>query len=167
MMDERGRASDQTEFLKTIPIMGGLGEGELCKLAEFLKEKSYATGEVIVREGEQAKELFIVKSGQVEIYKEVPDQGLGIRIAVLKQGECFGEMALIDIMPRSASVRALSECTVLCLTYPDFHSLRTWRVETFTLLLMNIAREISRRLRLADCLLAEYNIWWGRGGPPE
>ncbi len=143
------------EFIQRIPIFGGLEEEELAKVAGYLRRRVYSAGEIIVREGEQAKELFIVHRGQVEIYKERGRESTEARIALLGEGECFGEMSLIDIMPRSASVRALSDTEAMSLSYVDFHALCVWRIETYTLLVMNIAREISRRLRLADSILAE------------
>jgi CRP-like cAMP-binding protein len=146
------------EFLGGIPIFGGLDQDELSKVAGYLRQRAYDAGEVIVREGEQARELFIVRRGQVEIYKELAGESAEARIASLGEGECFGEMSLIDIMPRSASVRAASDTQVMSLSYSDFHALCVWRMETFTMLVMNIAREISRRLRVADSILAEYNI---------
>jgi len=146
------------DFLRRIPIFGGLEDAELGRVATYLRGKTYRAGEVIMREGEQAKELFIVRQGEVEIFKDVGVDLEEARIALLGEGQCFGEMSLIDIMPRSASVRALTETEALSLSYSDFRALCCGPTETFTLLVMNIAREISRRLRLADSLLAEYNI---------
>ena len=71
-------------------------------------------------------------------------------------GDCFGEMALIDIQPRSASVRSLEDSLLFCFSNRAFGSLRDWNLRTYTLITLNLAREISRRLRRTDALLAEF-----------
>jgi CRP-like cAMP-binding protein len=68
----------------------------------------------------------------------------------LRQGDCFGEMALLDLFPRSASVRATAPCSALALSTASFHKLYETDVEQFAIVQMNIARELSRRLREAD-----------------
>jgi CRP-like cAMP-binding protein len=158
---------DSTEFLRTIALFGGLEDDELLKVGLCLEEETHSAGQLIVREGEQAHELYIVKQGRVEVFKERTAQGGGKAvIATLERGECFGEMSLIDIMPRSASVRAIEDTVVLSLSYVNFHGLCSWRMKTYTVLVMNVAREISRRLRMADAILAEYNIT-SKGDPPS
>jgi CRP-like cAMP-binding protein len=146
-------------ILKGIAIFGGLEEEKLRRISELIREKTYKSGDFIVREGQHAEDLFIVKRGRVEVIKGLADEpDRKVKIATLEEGDCFGEMSLIDIMPRSASVRALGETVVLGLSYVDFHSLSEWNLKVFTILVMNIAREISRRLRAADEILAEYNV---------
>ena len=65
-------------------------------------------------------------------------------------------MALIDIQPRSASVRAVEDSVFFCLSNRAFRSLMDWKLKTYTLIILNLAREISRRLRRADALVAEF-----------
>ena len=68
-------------------------------------------------------------------------------------GDCFGEMALMDLFPRSASIRALADCTAIELTPDDLMRLYEHDLEQFTLVQMNIGREVCRRLRATDELL--------------
>ncbi len=68
-------------------------------------------------------------------------------------GDCFGEMALLDLFPRSASVRADQDCRAIELSSANLYRLFERDVEQFALIQMNIAREMSRRLRLTDDLL--------------
>jgi CRP-like cAMP-binding protein len=77
-------------------------------------------------------------------------QGVDHHLRHLGPGDCFGEMALIDMSPRSASVIALEDCSALRLTNADLHRVYQADLEQFALIQMNIARELSRRLRIAN-----------------
>ena len=68
----------------------------------------------------------------------------------LQAGDCFGEMALMDLFPRSASVRAAQACTAIELSTAIIFQIYEKDLEQFALMQMNIGREVSRRLRLAD-----------------
>ena len=70
-------------------------------------------------------------------------------------GDTFGEMELIDIQPCAATVRATEDSVVLTLSNTDFHKISKMDLKSFTLIVMNLAREISRRLRRMDALLAK------------
>lgn len=71
----------------------------------------YAAGEVIFRQGYPGDHAYIIKSGVIEIYDEKPDGSI-MRLALLKPGEMFGELALLDDAPRSASARAHEDCVL-------------------------------------------------------
>jgi CRP/FNR family cyclic AMP-dependent transcriptional regulator len=71
----------------------------------------------------------------------------------LEQGDCFGEMALLDLFPRSASVRADEDCSAIEISSANLMRLFERDVEQFALIQMNIAREMSRRLRVTGDLL--------------
>ena len=94
--------------------------------------------------------------GSVEILKIVPDTGEGNmeQIATLGMGETFGEMSIIDLHTRSATVRALEDSIVLVLSKKNLAHI--WRIhpKIYTLILMNLAREISMRLRNIDARFA-------------
>jgi CRP/FNR family cyclic AMP-dependent transcriptional regulator len=139
-------------FLSGIAIFGGLLGDALEHVADRMLRRDVAAGEVLVREGEPGHEMFVVRTGAVEVFKRAG--AADMRLALLRQGACFGEMALIDIQPRSAGVRTTESSTILSLSHADLASLWKADAEAFTLVVMNIAREISRRLRKADLLLA-------------
>ena len=95
--------------------------------------------------------MYVLEQGRIEIYKSWRDQAKQLR--VLGPGDCFGEMALIDLFPRSASALAMEDCKALQITPAILQSVHRLDLEQFTLLQMNIGREISRRLRYNDELL--------------
>ena len=78
----------------------------------------------------------------------------GRRLAVLREGDTFGEMELVDVQKRSASVRVLDGLKVLTLSNEDMYEIFQHHKDTFIIILMNVAREISRRLRKMDALVA-------------
>ena len=78
-----------------------------------------------------------------------------MQLRVLEPGDCFGEMALLDLFPRSASVRAQDPSRALEITAADLLRLFEHDVEQFALVQMNIAREMCRRLRETDEMLFE------------
>ncbi|MES1161536.1 MAG: cyclic nucleotide-binding domain-containing protein, partial [Rhizobacter sp.] len=92
--------------------------------------------------------MFVLESGSVTISKSWQQHELLIRR--LAQGDCFGEMALLDLFPRSASVRADVDCSAIELTSANLYRVFERDVEQFALIQMNIAREMSRRLRITD-----------------
>lgn len=80
----------------------------------------YEPGEIIINKGEIGRELYIVKHGEVEVFDPAHDGGADRKIAVLKKGEVFGEKALLDDTPRTASVRAATPVDVLVISREDF-----------------------------------------------
>ena len=139
-----------------MPIFGGLTDAELDKVVSLSTEVEASAGEFIVRQGELASELFVIRQGSVEVLFDVEDVEDERLLSHLEVGDCFGEMALIDIQPRSASVRALEDSVFFCLSNRAFRSLIEWNLKTYTLIILNLAREISRRLRRADARMAEF-----------
>jgi CRP/FNR family cyclic AMP-dependent transcriptional regulator len=89
--------------------------------------------------------LFIVKEGKVLVLKNEH-----IKLQYLARGDCFGEMALIDLNPRSASVVAVEDCIALEISHQALYVLYENYLEQFVLIQMNLAREVSRRLRALD-----------------
>jgi CRP-like cAMP-binding protein len=85
-------------------------------------------------------------------------QGRELALRELGSGDCFGEMALIDLFPRSAAVRAIEDCQAIELSPDDLLRLFEDDVEQFALVQMNLGREISRRLRLTDQMLFEASV---------
>ena len=82
-------------------------------------------------------------------------KGESIELGRLAEGDCFGEMALIDFQPRSASVKAETDCQAIEIPSKSLRSLYKRDLEQFTMIMMNLGREVSRRLRVADDRLFE------------
>jgi CRP/FNR family cyclic AMP-dependent transcriptional regulator len=144
-------------YLQSHALFGGLTEQALDHIIPLLDEVSFDAGTVIYRQGTDGDRLFFILDGTVEILKEIENVDVPTEpelLATLGAGSTFGEMELIDIQPRSATVRALTPLRVLVLTNGDLYAIYKKSVKVFALIVMNIAREISRRLRRAHTLYA-------------
>ena len=140
-----------------IPVFRCLKEEELSKLSSRLEEYTFKSGDIIIREGEVEEEenrrMYIIRKGEVEVLKE--DWAMNQRLVnILKEGDYFGEMSLIDNEARSATVRALSEVTVYSsLSHSDLE--QNLSIEGYTKVILNIGGEITRRLEGTLTAIAE------------
>ena len=158
-VDRSLRPGRQTAgFLQQQPLFGGVDDQAMTAIMPLLREENFASGELIVREGDQGDSLFVICSGSVEVLKSSPEAEapFGERIAVLKVGDVIGEMELIDMQNRSATVRALEPVSTLALSNGDLFRIYESDLPTFALLVLNLARELSRRLRNIDDLAVRY-----------
>jgi CRP/FNR family transcriptional regulator, cyclic AMP receptor protein len=140
------------KFLSTHSLFGGLSDSELKSVRSLLKRRCFAKGFTIIREGELGDRLYFIHKGKVEVVKKLSrkDGSGSKKLAVLAEGDTFGEMELIDIQPRAATVRAIVDTETLMLSNADFYRISKLNIKTFTIIIMNLAREISRRLRKTD-----------------
>jgi CRP/FNR family transcriptional regulator, cyclic AMP receptor protein len=145
------------EFLARTPIFAGLPERVIELIAGAVRTVELAAGEQLLREGDPARSMFIVQDGEIEIFKHGKG-GAEQRLAILTQGDCLGEMSLIDIQPRSATARARGKARVYVLELAELAKLYGSDIEAYALLILNISREISRRLRCADELIVSMGI---------
>jgi len=141
--------------LREIGVFGGLTDEALLELASSLKILKRGSDEVIFRDGDQAREFYVILRGEVEVFKALKG-GAEARLATLTPGHWFGEMSVLDAHPRSASVRALSPCRLLVVTARDLDALYRRDLKSYTLVVLNVARELARRLRLVDELVADF-----------
>lgn len=119
--------------------------------------KIYADGEIIVREGESGDCMFAIQKGKLEVFRSGKEGE--VRVAVLEDGEIFGEMAIFEREVRSATVRALGEARVLTVDKKTF--LR--RVQEDPSLAFNLVQMMSRRIRR----LSEEIAGLRPGSPPR
>jgi len=103
--------------------------------------KIYKHGEIICREGEEGKNMFVIQSGKVKVTKNLPEGE--VAIATLQKGDFFGEMALFDHLPRSASVKAEGEAVVLSVDRKGFFD----KASEDPTIAFNILEGMSRRIR--------------------
>jgi len=145
------------EFLTRTPIFAGLPERVIEVIAHSMRIIEVVAGEPLLREGEPARSMFVVRAGELEIVKHGKG-GAEHKLARLTQGDCVGEMSLIDIQPRSATARARGAATLYVLDLSEIAKLYRSDIEAYALLVLNISREISRRLRCADDLMVSLGV---------
>lgn len=129
-------------------MFGGISEEILEFLVELTPCLSVPRGSYFFREGDRAISMFVLEAGRVNILKI--RNGHVCSLGFLDKGDCFGEMALIDLFPRSVSVLAEENCRAIEISSATLYAVYERGLEQFTLIQMNLARELSRRLRKAD-----------------
>lgn len=145
LRDDAFRA--RVAFLRRVFLFEGLGGHAVALLASKVMEKSYVPGEVVFQQGDMGRACFIIAEGGVEITQAGPASGRAEVVATLEAGDFFGEMTLLDELPRSATARttAASRLFILYKTHLDGLAEESPRVAAK--LLHNLARLLSARLR--------------------
>ena len=136
------------EILSELPLFGGVPEAGLKRFTETASYRVLKAGDSLYEEGDPSRELFVVKSGELHALKIRPEYTR--KLAALNTGDFFGEMSFVDMMPRSATVRAIEDTEIWVWPYTLLREMYVTDIKCYTLLVMNIAREISRRLRRSD-----------------
>lgn len=139
--------------LRLIGLFGGLSEDAMQWLSETLGAAWYEAGATVFHEGDPAREIFVVLTGELEVLKKSAT-GYEARVAMLGVHDWFGEMSVLDVQPRSATVRALAPTRLLRIGANDLDALYRRDLKAYALVVLNIARELSRRLRVTDGILA-------------
>ncbi len=130
--------------LKSTPLFRSVpGEG-LKRLSDFVHEKSALAGEIVFREGDFGDEMYLVRSGRVEIHQELGESPA--LIERVEPGGYFGEIAIIDDLPRTATATAEVDTSLLVLHKNDFRT----AVQDYPDIAFEIFREFTRRLRRSD-----------------
>lgn len=136
------------ETLASFALFGGLDPACCSLLADQMQVETWPAGQVIYEEGDPAHELFVVVKGHLRVRKSMGVGELGL--TELGPGDFFGEMSFLDMQPRSATVQAIDEVQMWRLDYRALREAYKGNIKCYTLVVMNIAREMSRRLRRAD-----------------
>lgn len=141
--------------LRGIGLFGALSDEVLIYLCETLEARQIAAGDLVFREGDGGRELYVVLEGQLEVLKR-SSAGVDTPVATLGPEAWFGEMSVIDVQPRSATVRAVAPSRLLRVRAADLDALYRRDLKAYALVVLNLARELSRRLRAADGLLVNF-----------
>jgi len=133
------------ELMQQLPVFAGCSIKELVIIERFLHQRRYQAGEKIFTEGEPGAALYIIESGNVAITKAVQEQE-AVQLAVIQERSFFGEMALLDEVPRSASATCINETRALAFSKPDLGKLVERRPKTGVTILQNVSRLVCQRL---------------------
>lgn len=141
--------------LREVGLFGALSDELLEHLVSTLHVVTCMPGEAVFKEGDPAREMYLVLDGEIEVLKK-SRRGRETRVAILGPNDCFGEMSIIDMQPRSATVRALGPARLLKISTEEMDALYRHDLKSYALIVLNIARDLSRRLRVTDGLLADF-----------
>jgi CRP/FNR family transcriptional regulator, cyclic AMP receptor protein len=141
---------DNAALLSRSDLFSALDGDALRRVLGTARSLRCRRNDVIFAEGDDATELFIVRSGRIAIGKQSPD-GRESLVALMEEGDLFGEMPLFDDEPRSAQARALEPSELLSVPYPPIKAVLEERPE----LLWEVVAVLSRRIRSTDEALAD------------
>lgn len=131
------------DLLKGIPLFEGLTSRELSAVERILHRRTYRPDETIFRQGEPGVGMYIIVEGKVAVVAEPGSR----KLAQLQTGEFFGELALLDDSPRSASAVAQVECRMLGFFQPDLFGLIERNPDLGIKIVVRLARVIGERLK--------------------
>ena len=135
--------------LRKIPLFADLSEEDLQRLYQMAETVSIPAGELVLREGDQGDSLFVVLTGELEVTKRQGSRD--VLLALYKPGQFFGEMALLEQTPRSASVRTLQESRLLVINQVAFQTLLSCSPSAS----LKILHTVTSRLRSTESALIQ------------
>lgn len=138
-----------------IPVLAGLSDTEKALIALRLRRAAYRSGDVVIRQGDEDRSLYIVAKGTTTVRVNVEGTNRQVRLVSYSRGTVFGEMALLDRQPRSATVTADDDVVCYALSEEAFNALIKEHPLIAVQLLANLARELSVRLRHVTRIISE------------
>jgi len=145
------------DFLLSSKGFKDLSQADADALSSIAQEVLVKTNEIIFPEEGPGDAMYIIKSGTVKITKKVKEQEN--TIAVLNPGEFFGEMALLDGLPRSAAAKGASDASILKITRDNYMTLRQQHPQTALKIIDILIKVLSNRLRQANKNLEVISFW--------
>jgi CRP-like cAMP-binding protein len=134
----------ESAALQKYSLFGGLLEDQITQIVPLIETERYRTGDIIMAEGDLNDRIRFILSGRVSVSKD------GVSLAEFGEGDFFGEMEVLDIMPTAATITALSAVEVMIISNKSLREIYRNDPRTFSMFIMNLARDLSRRLRLMD-----------------
>ncbi|MDR1908528.1 MAG: cyclic nucleotide-binding domain-containing protein [Spirochaetaceae bacterium] len=125
-------------------LFGGIVDEQIEIIVPLMQVETFEPGAVVIAEGQQNDRIHFILEGEVEVSKR------GVPLTAFREGEVFGEMEVLDIMPAEATITALSPLRVMVLSNRNLRELYRQDIKAFSLVIMNLARDLSRRLRVMN-----------------
>lgn len=141
-------------MLNQIAIFAGLSEKQLYRLFRLLKTVTYEAGEKVFEQGTEPSHIYIVRSGRIKLI--VHQNQTCFELMALEKGHCLGEASVIGIQPHGATAIAMERTELIVLSRQALLSIYESDLELFSILILNIAREVCRRLHASDEILLHY-----------
>jgi CRP-like cAMP-binding protein len=141
-------------ILSRISLFGAVQEEKQTELFRWLETACFKKGDYIFRKGDEPTHIYMIKRGKVDL--QVTDNDVVVDKVKLEVGESFGEASLMSMHQHTATAVAIEDCEIIVLSRHALIQLQHKDIELFALLMMNIARELARRLKLTDDILLHY-----------
>jgi CRP/FNR family transcriptional regulator, cyclic AMP receptor protein len=141
-------------ILSEIAIFGGFSERQFHEIFKYLEEAAFKQGDYIFQKGDDPSYIYIVKKGKIDLL--ITAQKIVLKKKTLAVGDCFGEASLMAMHKHTATAVALEDSQIMVLSRRALLQLRKEDTALFSLFMMNIARELARRLEVTDEILLHY-----------
>lgn len=146
-----------TELLKKVSLFENVDDEELGRISSLLSSRDCPKDAQIVAQDEPGDALFIIARGRVKVVL-YGDNGREVILTILKAGEFFGEMSLVEPAPRSASVTAMSATFLFRLPHDQLRELISDDPNAASILLVQVVKTLSERLRRANQMLSSVDL---------
>ena len=153
------RNSPLTDFdsvrsiISQLRLFGGVTDAQLDAILRRLELWILREGDVVFRKGDEPLHIYIVKSGKIDL--QLAEKDVIIHKHALQVGECFGEASLMSMHKHTSTASAALDSEIMVLSRKALIDLKHDDVELFALLMMNLARELARRLYITDRMLLD------------
>jgi CRP-like cAMP-binding protein len=151
-------------LLARSPLFAGLPHRLLARLGTRFLEKAYHAGEIVFQEGDPGRALFVIVEGTVEITQSTAQGEYALR--TLGPGDAFGELALIDDFPRSATARVATLARLLILYKSDFDALMDGHTPITNMVMRNLAHRLAIYARRTPVFVTDPNSPHEAASPP-
>jgi CRP-like cAMP-binding protein len=141
------------KILTKYSFFGGFFEEQIEKIVPMMVSETYKPGDIIIAEGAPNDKILFIVEGRVSVVRK------GKIIYDLAEGNTFGEMEVLDIMPSAATIKAVNNVTAMSMSNKTIREIYKTDMKIFTQLLMNLARDLSRRLRVANEIMIEGKMY--------
>lgn len=141
-------------LLKKIPIFGGFDDEQMYKIFSILEDVRYEKGSYIFKQGDPPTHIYIILKGRVRFIKEREEEDQ--IIYEFGEGRCIGEDSVIGIQPHTLTAMAVEDVELAMIPKKAFLEMFETDKDLFAHFILNISREISRRLKMTDNLLLHY-----------
>ncbi|MDR2943382.1 MAG: Crp/Fnr family transcriptional regulator [Treponema sp.] len=136
------------EALQKYSLFGGLDAEQVELILPLMSHETFGPGELIITEGKPNDKIYFLIEGTVAVTKN------NIILSRFGEGEEFGEIEVLDVMPSVASIKSISNVRLISISNKALRDIYKLDVKIFSLMIMNLARDLSRRLRRMDEKLA-------------
>jgi CRP/FNR family cyclic AMP-dependent transcriptional regulator len=144
------QTENEAVYIKQVPLFAGLADEDIRELMAVAKRRTFRSGEVIFHREDPGVVLYVIKEGKVKISLIGPE-GQEISLVVFGKGECFGEFAILDGLPRSADAVAMEKVECYTLQRSDFHQ----AIMKNPKIAIQVMEVLSKRLRSTDQMVED------------
>lgn len=142
-------------LVKGCPLFHEIYDDEIEEIIKDCLIAQYSPGDTIIKQGDTSTDICVILSGEVDIHVE--KDGQSHYIASLGKGDLFGELVLINETKRTASIVCKEKCEILILSYENFYTFFHKKPKVFSLMVLNITRLITKRLKNANKIIEDMN----------